>query len=80
MTIDQVRKLHRAVPFKPFDVHLADGRAFPVDHPELMAVIPPGRTIVVGVSDGTAEIVDLLLVTSLKLKANGQASRRRPKE
>jgi hypothetical protein len=45
-----------------------------------MAVIPPSRTIVVGVSDGTAEIVDLLLVTSLKLKANGQASRRRSKE
>lgn len=80
MTIDQVRKLHRAAPFKPFDVHLADGRAFSVEHPELLAIIPPGRTIVVGLADGTAEVVDLLLVTSLKLRANGSHPRRRSKE
>lgn len=77
MTIDQVRKLHRATPFKPFDVHLADGRSLAVEHPEILAVIPPGRTIVVGLADGTAEIVDLLLVTSLKLRANGSHPRRR---
>jgi hypothetical protein len=77
MTIDQVRKLHSATPFKPFDVHLADGRALAVDHPELLAIIPPGRTIVVGLADGTAEIVDLLLVTSLTLRANGDPPRRR---
>ena len=79
MTIDQVRKLHRATPFKPFDVNLADGRSLAVDHPEIMAIIPPGRTIVIGLADGTAEIVDLLLVTSLKLHANGNHPRRRPR-
>jgi hypothetical protein len=77
MTITQVRKLHRAVPFRPFEIHLADSRAFAVDHPELLAVIPPGRTIVVGLEDGTAEIVDLPLVTSLTLRANGQTRKRR---
>ena len=77
MTIDQVRKLHRAVPFQPFEIHLADSRAFAVDHPELLAVIPPGRTIVVGLADGTAEILDLLLVTSLTLRTNGHSRKRR---
>jgi hypothetical protein len=48
MNIDQVRKLHRAVPFQPFEIHLADSRAFAVDHPELLTVVPPGRTIDVG--------------------------------
>ncbi len=77
MTIDQVRKLHRTVPFQPFDIHLADSRALSVDHPELLAIIPPGRSIVVGLPGGTAEIVDLLLVTSLKLRANGHERKRR---
>jgi hypothetical protein len=75
MTIDQIRKLHQAKPFQPFAIHLADGRAFPVEHPEVLAIIPPGRTIVVGLNDGTAEIVDLLLVTSLHLRENGRTRR-----
>ena len=72
MTVDQIRKLHHATPFQPFDIHLADGRALPVEHPECLAIAPPGRTIGVGLADGTIECVDLLLVTSLKPRANGQ--------
>lgn len=77
MTVNQLRKLHQARPFKPFDVNLADGRSLPVTHPELLAIVPPGRTIVVGLSDGTAEIVDLFLVLSLKPHANGKPRRGR---
>jgi hypothetical protein len=79
MTTEQLRRLHQARPFQPFDIHLADGRSIPFDHPELLAVPPPGRTIGVGMVDGTIEIVDLLLVTSLKPRANGstQSKRRR---
>jgi hypothetical protein len=76
MTIEQLRRMHQTRPFHPFDIHLADGRRLPVDHPELLAMTPPGRTIGVGLDDGTIEIVDLLLVTSLKPRANGRS---RPK-
>jgi len=71
MTIDQLRKLHQARPFHPFEMHLADGRTLPVEHPEMLAVPPPGRTVGVGMADGTIEIVDLLRVVSLKPRANG---------
>jgi len=77
MTIEQVRKMHRASPFQPFDIHLVDGRSLPVEHPEFLAMNPPGRTISVGLSDGTVEVVDLLLVTGLKPRANGRLTRRR---
>ena len=77
MTIEQIRKVHQARPFQPFDIHLADGRSLPVPHPEFLAVTPPGRTIGVGLDDGTIEVVDLLLVTSLKPRANGARSRGR---
>jgi hypothetical protein len=63
--------MHRATPFQPFDIHLAEGRSVPVEHPEMLAITPPGRTIGVGLADGTIEIIDLLLVTSLKPRANG---------
>ena len=77
MTIDQLRKMHRTVPFQPFEIHLADGRSLPVDHPEVLAIAPPGRTVGVGLADGTVEILDLLLVTSLKPRGNGHTRRRK---
>lgn len=77
MTVEQLRKMHQAQPFQPFDIHLADGRALPVEHPEMLAITPPGRTIGVALADGTIEIVDLLLVTTLKPHANGSHRRGR---
>jgi hypothetical protein len=79
MTIEQLRKIDQARPFQPFEVHLADGQSLSVDHPEVLAITPPGRTIGVGLADGTIEIVDLLLVTSLKPRANGAQRRSRPR-
>ena len=76
MTIEQLRKMHLERPFKPFDIHLADGRILPIEHPKLLAHTPAGRTIGVGCDDGTIEIDDLLLVTSLKPRANGSRRRR----
>lgn len=73
MTINQVRQLHQAQPFKVFQIHLADGRSLKVSHPEALAIIPPGRTIVVATGEESYEVVDLLLVASLEV-VNGQAS------
>jgi hypothetical protein len=77
MTLDDLRKMHQTRPFQAFDIYLADGRAVPVEHPEVLAIPPIGRTIGVALADGTIEIVDLLLVTSLKPQPNGTHRRRR---
>jgi hypothetical protein len=77
MTVEQLRRAHQAHPFHPFDIHLADGRHLPVDHPELLAITPSGRTIGVGLKDETIEIVDLLLVTSIKPRPNGKSQSRK---
>ena len=68
--------MHRAQPFQPFELHLADGRSLPVEHPECLAISPPGRTVGVALRDGTIEVVDLLLVTSLKPISNRRSRRR----
>ena len=56
MRPDDIRRLLRTQPFQPFRIHLSDGKAFDVRHPELAMV---GRSIVaIGVpSSGEDELV-----------------------
>jgi hypothetical protein len=68
VTIEQVKNLYNAASFKPFVIHLADGRKIPVKHREFMATAPSGRTVVVYEPDDSFNIIDLLLVTSLEVK------------
>ncbi len=77
MTIEELRKMHAARPFKPFEIHLADSRSLAVDHPEMLLQSKSGRTIAVACPDDTIEIVDLLLVVSIKALSNGSRRRRR---
>ena len=44
MTIEQMRAAYDAKPFRPFVIHLADGRAVPVNHREFIMAAPSGRT------------------------------------
>ena len=77
MAVEQLKTMHQARPFRPFDIFLADGRSISVEHPELLSHSSSGRTIAVAVENDAIEIVDLLLVTSLKPRANGQSRGKR---
>jgi hypothetical protein len=79
MTIEQLRAAYQAQPFRPFVIHLADGRSIPVRHREFIMTVPSGRTIVVCEPDDSLNILDLLLITDLEFKpaANGSARKRR---
>jgi hypothetical protein len=68
MTIEQLRTLHQARPFKPFTINLADGRAIPVLHNEFLSRSPSGRTIIVHQPDDSFELIDYLLITSLEVQ------------
>ncbi len=79
MTIEQLRTIYNAQPFRPFTIHLADGREVPVHHREFIMAVPSGRTLFVCQPDDTVNIIDLLLVTDLELKpaTNGSSRRRK---
>lgn len=77
MTIEQIRNFYNAQPFQAFVIHLADGRAIPVPSREFIMTSPTGRTIGVFQPDGTANIIDLLLVTDLETKPASNGARRR---
>lgn len=77
MTVEQLRNAYSAQPFRPFVLHLADGREVPVSSREFIMAVPSGRTVVVCQPDDTLNIIDLLLVTDLELRPSSNGSRRR---
>jgi hypothetical protein len=76
MTIERVREFYDAQPFRPFVIHLADGRQIPVHHRDFMMAAPSGRTIVVQQPDDSLNVIDLLLVTDLEIRSGRNGSRR----
>jgi hypothetical protein len=78
MTTDQLRNIWKAEPFRPFIIHLADGRQVEVAHPEFLSRSPSGRSIIVYQPDESFNVIDLLLVTDLEVNSNGRGKRRGP--
>jgi hypothetical protein len=70
VTIQELRKHWGAAPFRPFRMHLDDGREFPIDHPEFLYLGPVGRVAVVEDFKGNIELIDPLLVTSLSVASD----------
>jgi hypothetical protein len=78
MTIQKLREFYDAQPFRPFVIHLADGRGIPVHHRDFMMTAPSGRTIFVQQPDDTLNVIDLLLIRDLEIVgANGRRRQRR---
>jgi hypothetical protein len=77
MTIDAIRELHEARPFRPFDIIMGDGAKLHVPHPEFLAHPNRGRTLVLFDRSGTFNVIDLLMVTRLQVAGNGRSHWRR---
>jgi hypothetical protein len=74
MTIEELRKVHQASPFRPFTIYLADQRSFFIPHRDFLSHSPgTGRTVIVYDNNGSFDILDLLLVTDIKLHAPAPA-------
>ena len=76
MTTEQLDAVHKAQPFRPFTLHLADGTKHQVSHPELIWRTQGGRTVFVNLGGEKVAIIDLLLVTKIT-QGNGTRRRRR---
>ena len=72
MRAEDIRKLHDAVPFRPFEIVLADGRAFPVPHPDFLSVSPKGTGVSLWAEDGSiGGYLDNALIAELRMGVNG---------
>jgi hypothetical protein len=82
MEANAIREVIHAAPFRPFRLHLADGRTLSILHPEFIHVSPQGRRVLVFRPDDDAmTIVEPLLIVTLETiepasapGANGPAS------
>lgn len=74
MTLDQLRSLRDASPFRPFTIHLAGGRSLRIPHRDFVSVSPGGRTLIVYQADEAFSVVDLLLVVELAVEGQPAAT------
>ena len=78
MTVEQLRKVSQTRPFPAFTLLLADGTRVPVPHPEFIWMpSTASRTFFVAEADGTAKIINLLLVEAIEFADHSPKRRRR---
>jgi len=79
MRAEDLRKLHDAVPFRPYILVLADGREFPVPHPDFANISPKGTAVSLWDEDGSiGAYLDINLVTEVRTKTRAKrASKKR---
>ncbi len=85
MTIDEIRTLHRAEPFRPFKLCLADGREYTVDIRMCLALSPTGRTVALVLPEDDFAIIEVESIREIKLlgraSRNGnRAARKKPQQ
>jgi hypothetical protein len=72
MTSQELRAALRAMPFRPFTIRMADGRAFEIRHPDFLLVGPGGRTaFAFGPSVDEFSILEVLLMTEIQFGIQG---------
>jgi hypothetical protein len=70
--VEDIRRLHEAVPFHPFSLVLADGRAFRAPHHDFLSLAPKGTAIVLWAEDGgVGSYLDSALIAEFRMEANG---------
>ena len=68
MNVKSIREICEERPFRPFTVHLADGRNIPVVHPEMVLYPPSGQEVIIYQPDDSFDFIDVFQITSLKLR------------
>jgi hypothetical protein len=66
MTLNPFRQAVLRQPFQPFELILADGRTFVIEHPEFAAVSPNGREVTFYEMDGTQHFLEALLIAEIR--------------
>lgn len=77
MTINAIRELYEARPFRPFKIRLASGKEELIPHPEFVSFAPSGRFVIVTRKDDSFTMIDLNLAESAEIVVNGKRKSRK---
>ena len=64
---DQLRELFRSQPFRPFTIHLPEGRSVHVSHHDFAGMSPDGRTLLAFGPDNSFNMIDTMLIASIEV-------------
>jgi hypothetical protein len=65
MRPEPIKDAAQAQPFKPFTIHLADGREARVPAPDFMSFHPKGRLVVIFTEAGGIRHLDMAMITEI---------------
>jgi hypothetical protein len=65
--IEEMRNLLRAQPFRPFTIHLPEGRTVRVAHHDFALLSPDGRTLLAYEPDNSFNMIDVMLIASVEV-------------
>ena len=73
MDVNVIREIVRRRPFESYRMLLNDGREFVINHPEVVAVSPTGRSLVLILQDGTSVWLEPLFVSSIEITPTAES-------
>jgi hypothetical protein len=65
MRLETIKDAVHAEPFRPFVVHLADGRSAHVPAADFVSINPRGRTVLIWTEQGGFRVIDMPLITEI---------------
>lgn len=65
MSIDRIRELNNATPFRPYEIHRSDGKIAYVAHPDFVALGPRGNYVHVINPDDRSETIFMRHIVAL---------------
>jgi len=74
MKIEEIKKVKDRRPFQRFLIRCADGKEYPVSHPDAVAWGDTPRIMVCGLPGDGWEIIDVGLITSLSVQEPSQTT------
>ena len=77
MQAADIKVLLEKTPFESFTIHMANGRQFVVDHPEIVAFSVDKRTLAVALRSGGFAHLDLRLATHTEPEQKSARRRKR---
>lgn len=77
MQANEIKLLLDAMPFEPFTIHMANGRKFLIDHPEIAMFSINKGSLAVAMRPGGFAILDLRLATHTEHEPKSSRGRKR---
>ena len=77
VNVNEIREVHSAVPFEPFELVLTNGARLSVDHSEFMSFSRDYSAVQLHKLNGSAKRLDVKMIVALNEMANGARTSKR---